>query len=148
VRQTQFLLSISRSSQDLQASTHKRQRNVRGRDLSTRSWPYSQRFGANPRLNSTSLCAASCSTTCQAPERALVFARAHPERLSEPRPQSCSPAPIKHSRARLTSPRAHFIGQTPLLSSGELSSARHCHPSLGHRGQPTPVTFKPRHPLG
>jgi hypothetical protein len=41
-----------------------------------------------------------------------------------------------------------FVGQTPLLSSGELSSARHCHPSLGHRGQPTPVASKPRQPLG
>jgi hypothetical protein len=32
---------------------------------------------------------------------------ARPERLSEPRPRPCSPAPIKPSRARLTSPRAH-----------------------------------------
>jgi hypothetical protein len=33
-------LSISRSSQqNLQASTHKRQSNVRGRDLSMGSWP-------------------------------------------------------------------------------------------------------------
>jgi hypothetical protein len=41
-----------------------------------------------------------------------------------------------------------FAGQTPLLSSDELSSARHCHPSLDHHGQPTPVTSKLRLPLG
>jgi hypothetical protein len=33
--------------------------------------------------------------------------RARPERLSEPRPRPCSPAPIKPPRACLTSPRAH-----------------------------------------
>jgi hypothetical protein len=49
-------------------------------------------------LNSTSLCAASCSTPCQAPERALAFAR----------PRPCPPAPIKPSPVRLTSPRAHL----------------------------------------
>jgi hypothetical protein len=41
-----------------------------------------------------------------------------------------------------------LAGQTPLLSSGELSSARHHRPSLGHRGQLTPATSKLRLPLG
>jgi hypothetical protein len=59
-------------------------------------------------LNLTSLCAASCSTPCQAPERALAFATARPGHLSESRPRPCSPAPIKPSRACLTSPRAHL----------------------------------------
>jgi hypothetical protein len=41
-----------------------------------------------------------------------------------------------------------LVGQTPLLSSGELPSARHHHLSLGHRGQLTPATSKLRLPLG
>jgi hypothetical protein len=44
-----------------------------------------------------------------------------------------SPAPAKVQR---TSPRARR------------ATARHHNPSLGHRGQPTPVTSKPRQPLG
>jgi hypothetical protein len=35
-------------------------------------------------LNTTFLYAASCSTLCQMPERALALARACPERLSQP----------------------------------------------------------------
>jgi hypothetical protein len=41
-----------------------------------------------------------------------------------------------------------FVGQTPLFSSSELFSARHCRQSLGYRGQSTSVTSKPRQPLG
>jgi hypothetical protein len=41
-----------------------------------------------------------------------------------------------------------LTGQTPSLSSGELSSARHHCPSLGHRGQLTPVTSKLRLSVG
>ena len=40
-----------------------------------------------------------------------------------------------------------LAGQTPLLSSGKLSFARHYRPSLGHRGQLTPATSKLRLPL-
>jgi hypothetical protein len=39
-------------------------------------------------------------------------------------------------------PALTITGQPPLLSSGELFSACHCHQSLDHRGQPTPATPK------
>jgi hypothetical protein len=38
---------------------------------------------------------------------------ARPERMSEPRPRPCSPAPIKPPRARLTSPSAHLHRPAP-----------------------------------
>jgi hypothetical protein len=41
-----------------------------------------------------------------------------------------------------------LAGQTPSLSFGELSSARHHCPSLGRRCQLTPATSKPRLSLG
>jgi hypothetical protein len=41
-----------------------------------------------------------------------------------------------------------LAGQHRSLSSSELSSARHHHPSLGHRGQLTPAMSKPCWSLG
>jgi hypothetical protein len=107
-RQTRFLPSLSLDPVSKTCKPpHIDDKGMSEEEISQQDHGHNLIFGANSRLNSTSLYATSCSTPCQALERALAFACARPERLSEPRPRPCSPAPIKPPRARLTSPRAH-----------------------------------------
>jgi hypothetical protein len=86
---------------------------------------------------------------CQTLERTLALALARHERLSEPPLGHTCSRLSNHPQARLSNhPVLTLAGQTPLLSSGELSSARHHRPSLGQRGQLTLATSKLRLPLG
>jgi hypothetical protein len=82
--------------------------------------------------------------------RARIGARPRtPRALVRASPRSCLPAHLKPPPWRASPhPVLTLAGQTPLLSSGELSSARHHRPSLGHCGQLTPAASKPRLPLG
>jgi hypothetical protein len=68
---------------------------------------------------------------------ALVRAFPRPRSFARLKPPPGAPHPV------LT-----LTGQTPLLSSGELSSTRHHRPSLGHRGQLTQAMSKLSLPLG
>jgi hypothetical protein len=68
----------------------------------------------------------------RAPSPSVVLARAYKASPGTPHLTSCSPSSAKR----------------PSLAPASSFSARHCRQSLGHRGQPTPVTSKPRQPLG
>jgi hypothetical protein len=96
--------------------------------MSTWTWPLSTLPRARRRA--------------QAPERALVFPRARPERVSEQPSAELARALKDHPRARHTSLHACSHCPDPVLSSGELYAASQATRALGHRGQATPS-----HPL-
>jgi hypothetical protein len=72
------------------------------------------------------------SQVCRAPSPSVVLACAYKASSGAPHLTPCSPSLARHTS----------------LAPASSFSARHCRQSLGHRGQPTPVTSKPRQPLG
>jgi hypothetical protein len=72
------------------------------------------------------------SQVCRAPSLSAVLARAYKASPGAPHLTLCSPS----------------LARRPSLTPASSFSARHCRQSLGHRGQPTPVTSKLRQLLG
>jgi hypothetical protein len=76
-----------------QASTHKRQRNVRGKYLSMGTWPYLKDLEPIHAWTRPLSALPRARRRAHTPERALALARTRPERLSEP--------PLGRARPRL-----------------------------------------------
>jgi hypothetical protein len=68
----------------------------------------------------------------RAPSPSVVLARAYKASSGVPHLTPCSPSPARR----------------PSLAPASSFFARHCRQSLSHHGQNTPVTSKPRQPLG
>jgi hypothetical protein len=110
------------------------------------------RMNDHTRQKSGRMNAHTCSTHVGMPEFAQPARALAPASSQVRRAPSPSAVPARAFKASPGAPHltpcSPSLARRPSLAPVSFSSARHHYPSLGHRGQPTSVTSKPRLPLG